>query len=147
MGEKIKYGFGINIEQAISPELGVFLRAMRADGRTETYAFTEVDASMAAGLSVKGSYWGRGDDTVGLAVMRNALSGDRRNYLTQGGISFFIGDGALNYRAESIVETYYSWKAMSGLWLTADYQYIQNPGYNADRGPAQITSLRAHAEF
>jgi len=146
-GEKIKYGIGINVEQAVSPDIGVFFRAMRADGRTETFAFTEADASMAAGVAVKGSAWGRGNDTVGLALMRNALSGDRRNYLAKGGISFFIGDGALNYRAESIAEAYYSWKVMSGLWLTADYQYIENPAYNADRGPAQITSLRAHAEF
>jgi hypothetical protein len=146
-GEKIKYGFGINIEQALSADLGFFLRAMHADGRTETYAFTEVDGSLASGLSLKGAAWGRADDTVGLAWMRNTISQDRRDYLAKGGISFFIGDGALNYRPESIIETYYSWKVTSGLWLTGDYQHIANPAYNADRGPANITSLRVHAEF
>ena len=146
-GEKIKYGFGLNVEQAVTSDIGVFLRAMHADGRTETYAFTEADASIATGLSVKGGNWGRSNDTLGIAWVRNALSSDRRNYLAKGGISFFIGDGALNYRPESIVETYYSWKALSGLWLTADYQHIDNPAYNADRGPANILSLRAHAEF
>jgi high affinity Mn2+ porin len=146
-GEKIKYGIGINVEQAISPDLGIFLRAMRADGRTETYAFTEVDASMAAGLAAKGSAWNRSDDTVGISWLRNSLSADRRNYLAKGGISFFIGDGALNYHAENILEAYYSVKVMSGLWLTADYQHIENPAYNADRGPANVTSMRAHAEF
>uniref|UniRef100_Q47A57 OmpA-like transmembrane domain n=1 Tax=Dechloromonas aromatica (strain RCB) TaxID=159087 RepID=Q47A57_DECAR len=146
-GEKIKYGFGLNIEQAITENIGAFLRAMRADGRTETYAFTEADASFATGLSLKGSLWGRSDDTVGVAWMRNALSHERRDYLAKGGISFFIGDGALNYRPENILETYYSLKALPGLWLTADYQRISNPAYNADRGPANILSLRAHAEF
>jgi high affinity Mn2+ porin len=146
-GEKIKYGFGINIEQALSADLGFFLRAMHADGRTETYAFTEVDGSLATGLALKGAAWGRSDDTVGLAWMRNTISQDRRDYLAKGGISFFIGDGALNYRPESIIETYYSWKVTSGLWLSGDYQRIANPAYNADRGPANITSLRVHTEF
>lgn len=146
-GARIKYGFGINIEQAINANLGVFLRAMHADGRTETYAFTEADGSLATGLALKGAAWGRADDTVGLSWMRNTLSGERRDYLAHGGISFFIGDGNLNYRPESIVETYYSWKVLAGLWLTGDYQHIANPAYNADRGPANITSLRVHAEF
>jgi hypothetical protein len=146
-GERIKYGFGINIEQAITDQLGIFLRAMHADGRTETYAFTEADGSLATGLSLKGGAWGRPDDTFGLAWMRNTLSNDRRDYLTRGGISFFIGDGGLNYHPESIVETYYSWKVLAGLWLSADYQRIANPAYNADRGPANIGSLRVHAEF
>jgi len=145
--EQIKYGFGINIEQAITHNLGAFLRAMHADGRSETFAFTEADASFATGLALKGGAWGRADDTFGLAWMRNTLSNERRNYLAKGGISFFIGDGGLNYRPESIVETYYSWKALPGLWLSADYQRIQNPAYNADRGPAHIGSLRVHAEF
>ncbi|RIX43142.1 MAG: carbohydrate porin [Rhodocyclales bacterium GT-UBC] len=145
--ERIKYGAGINLEQAVNDSLGVFLRAMHADGRSETYAFTEADASFSTGLALKGAAWGRPDDTFGLAWMRNSLSNDRRNYLAKGGISFFIGDGALNYRPESIAETYYSWKARPGLWLTADYQRIANPAYNADRGPVNIGSLRVHAEF
>lgn len=146
-GERIKYGFGINLEQEIADDLGWFLRAMHADGRTETYAFTEADGSFATGLSLKGSRWNRPDDTFGIAWMRNTISNERRDYLAQGGISFFIGDGKLGYSPEHIFETYYSWKAMRGLWLTADYQHIENPAYNADRGPANVLSLRLHAEF
>ncbi len=142
-----KYGYGINIEQAVTDNLGLFMRAMRADGRTETYAFTEADGSFSTGLALKGASWGRADDTFGLSWMRNTISSDRRNYLTLGAISYFIGDGGLNYRPESIVETYYSLKLVRGLWLSADYQYITNPAYNADRGPANIGSLRVHAEF
>ena len=146
-GERIKYGFGINLEQEIVDDLGWFLRAMHADGRTETYAFTEADGSFATGLSLKGGRWNRPDDTFGIAWMRNTISNERRDYLAKGGISFFIGDGKLGYSPEHIFETYYSWKAMRGLWLTADYQHIENPAYNADRGPANILSLRLHAEF
>lgn len=146
-GERIKYGFGINLEQEIANDLGWFLRAMHADGRTETFAFTEADGSFAIGLSLKGGRWNRPDDTVGIAWMRNTISNERRDYLAQGGISFFIGDGKLGYSPEHIFETYYSWKALPGLWLTADYQHIENPAYNADRGPANILSLRLHAEF
>ena len=146
-GERIKYGFGINLEQEIVDELGWFLRAMHADGRSETYAFTEADGSFATGLSLKGGRWNRPDDTLGFAWMRNTLSSERRDYLARGGLSFFIGDGKLAYGPEHIVETYYSWKALRGLWLTANYQHVGNPAYNADRGPANIYSLRLHAEF
>ncbi len=146
-GEKIKYGYGVNVEQALSSNLGAFLRAMNADGRSETYAFTEVDASLAVGLSLKGGAWQRGKDTVGVALMRNMLGSDRRAYLAAGGISFFIGDGRLNYKPEDIVEIYYSWNAWKNIYLTADYQRVNNPAYNADRGPANFGAVRFHAEF
>ena len=146
-GEKVKSGVGINLEQAIGGDAGVFLRAMKADGRTETHAFTEADGSFSAGVALKGTRWGRAGDTVGLAFLRSTLSDDRRNYLAAGGISFFIGDGALNYRPESIFETYYSLAAMKGLWLTLDYQHVRNPAYNADRGPVNVLAVRLHAEF
>jgi len=146
-GEKYKYGLGINIDQALSANLGVFFKAMWADGRTETYAFGEVDRSIATGVALKGGYWGRAQDTVGAAFLAHFLSRDRREYLEKGGISFFIGDGWLNYRPEQIFEGYYSLNVVKGVWLTADYQRVFNPAYNADRGPVTITGLRFHAEF
>ncbi|HEX7454441.1 MAG TPA: carbohydrate porin, partial [Gallionella sp.] len=125
--EKIKYGLGVNVEQEISENTGFFTRIMQADGRTETYAFTEVDGSLSTGVVVKGAAWGRSEDGVGLSVMRNTLSDERRRFLEAGGISFFIGDGALRYRPEDIFEGYYSYGVAKGVWLTADYQRIQNP--------------------
>jgi high affinity Mn2+ porin len=146
-GNKIKYGIGVNLEQAINTDIGFFLRAMKTDGRTETIAFTEVDNSLSTGFLIKGSQWGRGQDTVGIALLQNQLSNDRRRYLEAGGISFFIGDGGLNYKPETILETFYSVGVRKGVWLTGDYQYVQNPGYNASRGPVNVFALRFHAEF
>ena len=146
-GEKTKSGVGINIEQALSQNLGVFLRAMQADGKTETYAFTETDQSLAMGLSLKGGSWGRAQDTLGTGYLRNALSKDRRQYLEAGGISFFIGDGNLHYRPEQVFEVYYSAHLYKSLYLTGDYQRMWNPAYNADRGPANFWAIRLHAEF
>ncbi len=145
--EKIKYGLGLNLEQALNDESGYFLRVMQADGRTETQAFTEVDASVSTGLVIKGSAWGRNTDGIGISIMQNRLSQDRRNYLAAGGISFFIGDGKLNYRPEDTFEGYYSWGVYKGLWLTADYQRMVHPAYNADRGPIDVYALRIHAEY
>ncbi|MBS1190625.1 MAG: Carbohydrate-selective porin OprB [Rhodocyclaceae bacterium] len=145
--EKIKYGVGINVEQAITDNLGFFLRAMKADGRTETYAFTETDGSLGTGFALKGAAWGRARDTVGIGYLRNTISKDRRRYLEAGGISFFIGDGALRYRPEQVVETYYSLNVWKAVFLTADYQRMGNPAYNADRGPANFFAMRFHAEF
>ncbi|MDD4930320.1 MAG: carbohydrate porin [Gallionella sp.] len=145
--EKIKYGLGINVEQEISDSIGFFLRAMQADGRTETYAFTEVDGSLSTGVAIKGRAWGRADDGVGLSFMRNTLSAERRQFLEAGGTSYFIGDGALRYRPETIFEGYYNLNVARALWLSADYQRIQNPAYNADRGPMDVYALRLHAEL
>lgn len=145
--EKIKYGLGVNVEQAVNDHVGVFLRAMQTDGRTETLAFTEVDGSIAAGLHVDGHVWGRSADHVGMVLMQNTLSNDRRRFLEAGGVSYFIGDGRLRYAPETIFEGYYSWGFLHNAWLTADYQHIQNPAYNADRGPIHVFAVRLHAEF
>ena len=144
---QIKYGLGINTEQEITDAIGVFLRAMKSDGRTETQAFTEVDESLALGAYFKGAAWGRAKDTFGVALMMNGLSRDRRQYLEAGGVSFFIGDGSLNYKPETILETFYSIGVIKNVWLTGDYQHIQNPAYNAARGPVNVFAIRAHAEF
>lgn len=146
-GEKTKYGVGVNVEQALSDHVGLFFRGMKADGRSETFAFTETDASLAGGLAVNGGLWGRGLDTLGVGYVRNMLSRERRRYLEAGGISFFLGDGALDYRPEQVFETYYSLHAWSHTFVTADYQRMWNPGYNADRGPANFYALRLHTEF
>lgn len=146
-GVKTKYGLGLNIEQEITSNLGFFLRAMKTDGRTETYAFTEVDHSLSTGLLVKGGVWGRVDDTVGMSFLQNKLSKDRRTFLEKGGISFFIGDGSLAYKPESIFEGFYSFNVAKNTWLTADYQHISNPAYNAARGPVHVYAFRIHSQF
>jgi high affinity Mn2+ porin len=145
--ERVKRGFGFNFEQEISPSVGVFGRASRADGQTETYAFTEIDQSLSGGVSLKGGTFGRPQDTLGIAFMRNSLSAEHRDYLAAGGLGFFLGDGALRYRPESIVEAYYSLNVAKDAWFSADFQRISNPGYNADRGPATVISARLHYGF
>jgi hypothetical protein len=144
--EHSKLGLGVNVEQTLSGDLGVFGRALWADGKTETYAFTEADRSLSLGAVLKGARWGRSDDTVGVALADNLLSASHRSILARGGLTFFLGDGRLNYASERIVETYYAWSVAKGLTLSLDVQRIQNPGYNADRGPASFFALRAHIE-
>jgi carbohydrate-selective porin OprB len=120
---------------------------MKTDGRTETVAFTEVDDSFSSGFLFKGNLWGRTQDTVGLSLMQNRLSSHRRQFLEAGGISFFIGDGGINYKPETIFEGFYSLGISKSIWLTGDYQRIQNPAYNASRGPVNVFAFRFHAEF
>ena len=123
------------------------MRAMKADGKTETYAFAEADASFSTGYASSGKAWGRSQDSVGFMFARNMLSTDRRAYLAAGGISFFIGDGGLRYKPETLVELYYNMNVHKNLWVSLDYQRISNPAYNADRGPVNVGSVRLHAEF
>lgn len=145
--DQSKYGLGINLEQAINENIGVFMRGMWADGRTETYAFTEIDHSLSGGTLIKGNAWHRPDDTIGLAFAVNGISKAHRDYLAAGGLGFFLGDGNLSYKTENIIEAFYNLKVSKSIWLSADYQHINNPGYNADRGPVNFGGFRFHTEF
>jgi high affinity Mn2+ porin len=144
---RIKYGYIINLEQALSDEVGLFARWSWNDGKTEIMAFTDIDASLSLGLSLKGAKWGRPDDVIGIGGAINALSRDHRDFIAAGGLGILIGDGQLNYRRERILETYYAYALNKQLTLSADYQLITNPAYNADRGPVHIFSGRLHGEF
>jgi carbohydrate-selective porin OprB len=145
-GAHVKSGVGVAVDQRAAGDLGLFVRAMRADGRTETYAFTESDASVSAGLSLQGGGWSRAKDTLGLALGADAISAAHRDYLARGGRSAFLGDGALRYGRERVAEIYYSAALRAGFTLTADAQRVANPGYNRDRGPAAFYALRLHWE-
>jgi len=144
---RIKYGYVINLEQALTDDIGLFSRWSWNDGKTEIMAFTDIDASLSMGTSIKGTKWSRPDDTIGLGGAINSLSKDHRDFIAAGGLGILIGDGALNYRAERILETYYAYALTKQVTLTADYQLVTNPAYNADRGPVHIFSGRLHGEF
>jgi high affinity Mn2+ porin len=144
---RIKYGYVVNLEQALSEDLGLFGRWSWNNGETEIMAFTDIDASLSMGASIKGTKWGRPDDTIGIGGAINALSKDHRDFLAAGGLGVLVGDGALNYRQERILEAYYAFALSKYFTLTADYQFITNPAYNADRGPVHIFSGRLHGEF
>jgi high affinity Mn2+ porin len=145
--QNTKYGFYANLEQQVVQDIGVFARASWNDGHTESLAFTDADRSLSGGVSIKGSFWGRKDDTVGLGAAVNGLSRGHRDFFAAGGLGLLIGDGRLNYRTEDILEAYYAWVIQKGLVTTFDYQFVANPAYNADRGPVSIFSARVHAEW
>jgi high affinity Mn2+ porin len=142
---RMKYGYSVNIEQAITGDLGVFGRWSWNNGKSEIMAFTDIDASLSGGAVLKGTSWGRPDDKVGLGGAVNGISRDHRDYLAAGGLGILIGDGALNYRHERILETYYAIGLYKDMSLTFDYQLLVNPAYNADRGPVSIVAARLHA--
>jgi len=143
----LKYGFYANLEQQIAKDVGLFARASWNDGQNQILSFTDIDRSLSGGLSVKGSYWGRPNDTIGIGGAINGLSAANRDFLAAGGLGLLIGDGQLNYRPERVLETYYAYSLNKNVTLTADYQLITNPAYNADRGPVSIFSGRLHGEF
>ncbi|MDB5283211.1 MAG: carbohydrate porin [Bacteroidota bacterium] len=143
----IKYGFGINAEQDLGTGFGVFTRGNWNDGHSATWAFTEIDHNVQLGLNMKGSLWLRPTDNFGLAGVINGISKQHRDYLRAGGTGFIVGDGALNYGNEFIIETYYRAQLASFLAVSLDYQFIANPGYNKDRGPVHVLGLRVHLEI
>jgi high affinity Mn2+ porin len=144
---RITYGYAVTLEQSVTDDVGVFGRWSWNDGHNEIMAFADIDRSLSGGVSIKGKSWGRANDTIGLGGAINGLSRDHRDFIAAGGLGPLIGDGALNYRTERILETYYSYALLDTTWLTFDYQFVANPAYNADRGPVNVFSARLHAEF
>jgi high affinity Mn2+ porin len=140
-------GATLNWEQELAADLGMFLRMSANDGAKEAYEFTEINRSISGGFSLKGDRWNRHDDTVGMAAAINGLSGDARSYFSAGGTGILIGDGRQRYDAEKIIEAYYSARVTPRVTLALNYQHVNNPAYNRDRGPVSIVGLRAHAEF
>jgi len=141
-------GATLNLEQEITAGLGLFMRASINDGRQEAYEFTEIDRSVSGGLSLSGDCWNRPNDALGLAGVVNGLSNHALAYFRAGGLGLLIGDGQLkDYGLEKILETYYSVQVIDGINVTVDYQYIANPAYNADRGPANVFGFRFHAQI
>jgi high affinity Mn2+ porin len=141
-------GVSMNVEQQVNDTLGVFFRAGWADGHKEAWDFTDIDRTVQGGVSINGRSWGRPDDTIGIAGVVNGISDAHIAFLNAGGVGILVGDGQLpNYGTEKILEAYYSYALTASTRLTFDYQFVDNPGYNADRGPANIFAARAHWQF
>ena len=144
---RTKVGVGISFEQQLTDDIGVFARAMVSDGRTEVYSYTSADRSASMGAVVHGSAWHRRYDVLGSAYAAGFISPEHAEYLRLGGVDAFIGDGKLSKSSERVFEVFYSLSVYRSLAVSADYQHISNPGYNADRGPVNVLSGRVHAEF
>lgn len=143
----VKYGFEWNNEQYITDNLRVASRFGWNDDQEESYAYTEVGQTIEVAADYYGTRWHRPQDKVGTAFVSNAIKKDHQNYLKYGGLGFILGDGRLNYGRENIVESYYNWHAWRGLFYALDVQHIDDPGYNRDRGPAWVFSVRGHVDF
>jgi high affinity Mn2+ porin len=144
---RFKYGFGLNWEQEIVKNVGVFSRVGWSDGQNEAWVFSDVDYTATAGISVKGESWGRPDDTFGLAGVANGLSHVHQEFFEAGGTGILAGDGALNYGWEKILESYYDFKIWKTIHGALDYQFVTDPAFNRDRGPVSVFAARLHWEF
>lgn len=146
-GYRVKHMAAVNAEQQITPELGAFARLSWNDGRTQSWAFTDMDRAVSAGLSLKGARWGRAEDTIGLGGNIGWISGGRRQFLEAGGVGIITGDGRLNYRPEKAMEMYYDARLAPGVHAALNYQLAVNPAYNADRGPVHLVAMRVRTAF
>ncbi len=142
-----KMGIGLNLEQRLTDDIGVFLRGMYSDGKTEVFSYTSADRSLSLGTLISGGLWDRRKDAIGIGYASSWISSSHVAYLNMGGIDGFIGDGRINYRPEQVVDLFYKLNLISSVWMTLDYQHIANPAFNADRGPVDIYGVRAHFEF
>jgi high affinity Mn2+ porin len=145
---RTKVGYIVNFEQALTENVGAFFRYSWNDGKTQLCCFTDINESVSGGFSIKGAYWGRPQDTVGIAGAYNSISPALRRYFAAGGRGLLIGDGALpSYSGEQVIETYYSFVVTNNLTVSADYQYIGDAAYQADRSPIHMFSGRIHVQF
>lgn len=144
---RVKYGFGINLEQQLSANLRAFGRFGWNEGRHESFAYTEVNQAFSLGADYAGGRWHRRHDKIGLAFVTNGISGDHQEYLKLGGLGFLLGDGNLTHGRENIFEGYYNAHFWRGIYGAIDIQHVANPGYNRDRGPVLVPGLRLHIEL
>jgi high affinity Mn2+ porin len=146
--DNVKVGIGVDVEQFIAKDIGLFLRAMWSDGGSEVVAFNAADRSLSFGAVARGSLWNRPFDVTGIGLGMSWISGSHARYLALGGIDGFIGDGALRQASEGVFEIFYSLNLFRAIWLSGDVQLLWNPAYNADRGgPVTVLGARVHAEF
>jgi len=143
----VKYGFGLNAEQELTRDLRIAVRWGWNEGQHESFAYTEVDNTVLLAADFAGRRWKRGQDKVGLAFVTNGISKDHQQYLRLGGLGFLLGDGNLNYGRETIVEFYYTAHIWRGIFASFDLQHVNNPGYNRDRGPVLVPTLRLHIDL
>ena len=143
----LKYGVGVNLEQNLTRNVTAFARWGWDDGKTESFAYTEVDSTFAEGVAINGAQWHRKQDRAGVAFVSNGIKKDHQVYLADGGLGFLLGDGKLNYGREKIVESYYTAHVWRGIYIAPGVQHINNPGYNRDRGPVVVPTFRLHLEF
>lgn len=143
----VKLGLGVNLEQHLTDDLGVFFRGMFSDGQTEVQAYTSSDRSISFGALAQGSPWRRAADVAGVGLGVAWISKSHAEYLRLGGVDGFIGDGNLRVAPEIAFDVFYSANLLKCVWVSFDYQHIHNPAFNADRGPVNLFSLRVHAEF
>ncbi len=143
----MKYGFGLNFEQELTNYMRVFGRFGWNEGQHESFAYTEDDQTFEFGGDYSGRAWSRPGDKVGVTFVTNAIKKDHQDYLKLGGLGFLLGDGKLNYAREDILESYYNLHAWRGVYYALDLQYINHPGYNQDRGPVLVESVRMHVDF
>ena len=143
----LKYGVGYNTVQGLTENMRVFGRFGWNEGQHESFAYTEVDQTVELGGDYFMGRLHRPNDKFGISFVSNAIKKDHQNYLKYGGMGFLLGDGNLNYGRENIVESYYNWHAYRGLFYAVDVQHINDPGYNRDRGPVWVGSVRGHIDF
>jgi hypothetical protein len=142
-----RYGFGLNMEQEITNDLGVFGRLGWSDGHNEAFCYTEDDRTLQLGGVVKGGSWRRGSDRAGVAFVANGIAPEHQQYLVLGGLGIMLGDGALTYGSEKIVEAFYTAHLWRGFSMSYDFQHVTDPGYNQARGPVAVSAVRFHTEF
>jgi len=143
----VKVGIGVFAEQYLARDIGVYSRVMISDGKTEVDAYTAADRSASVGMLAKGSLWRRANDLAGVGVNLGWISKVHAQYLSLGGVDGFVGDGAIKPATESALDVFYSVNLRKSFWLSGDFQRVVNPGFNADRGPVNIFSVRIHGEF
>jgi high affinity Mn2+ porin len=144
---RYKYGFGLNWEQEIAKNAGIFSRLGWNDGKTQAMEYTDANWTASLGVSVKGNRWQRPGDTVGLAGVLSGASRQQQKFLAAGGVGILDGDGALTYGSEKVVETYYDFQIWKTIHVAVDYQFISNPAFNRDRGPVSVFGGRLHWEL
>lgn len=142
-----KYGFGLNLEQGVTKNIGIFSRLGWNNGQTEGWMYTDANWTASLGVNGSGSAWHRPSDSAGLAFVTSGASASAQKFLEAGGLDIVDGDGALTYGSEKVMEAYYNFPIWKAVQATVDYEFVDNPAFNRDRGPVSVFGVRFHWQF
>ncbi len=142
-----KYGYGLNVEQGVTKNVGFFSRLGWNNGQTEGWMYSDANWTASLGASVGGSAWHRPNDSAGLAFVMSGASASAQKILEAGGADILSGDGTLTYGSEKVTEVYYSFAAWKNVYATPDFEFVTNPAFNRSRGPVPVLGVRLHWQF
>lgn len=137
-------GIGISIDQKVDDYVTLFTRY-----GYEVKGNPRFDQSLSVGGEIGGSYWGRGTDGLGMALVASHVN---KKFRDQSATLDNDNDGTpdFGYKAlsfEQLAEIYYRYRLTPNFEMTPDFQVIRHPGGDPSSAVVYALGLRGQLTY